>query len=79
MRTDLVRPAWMLHVSPAACPETLHSLPVQEGFYNLWNWFDDKTWYPLGRVIGGTVYPVSSRSRAISSGNSTAATDRQQG
>jgi dolichyl-diphosphooligosaccharide---protein glycosyltransferase len=30
----------------------------QEGFYNLWNWFDDKTWYPLGRVIGGTVYPV---------------------
>jgi hypothetical protein len=23
--------------------------------------FDDRTWYPLGRVIGGTVYPVSSR------------------
>jgi hypothetical protein len=21
--------------------------------------FDDRTWYPLGRVIGGTVYPVS--------------------
>jgi dolichyl-diphosphooligosaccharide--protein glycosyltransferase len=30
---------------------------TKEGFYNLWNWFDDKTWYPLGRVIGGTVYP----------------------
>lgn len=30
----------------------------KEGFYNLWNWFDDRTWYPLGRVIGGTVYPV---------------------
>ena len=38
---------------------TVRVLPVQEGFYNLWNWFDDKTWYPLGRVIGGTVYPVS--------------------
>lgn len=28
-----------------------------EGFYNMWDWFDDRTWYPLGRVIGGTVYP----------------------
>lgn len=36
----------------------LVALSSQEGFYNLWNWFDDKTWYPLGRVIGGTVYPV---------------------
>ncbi|GJN17697.1 hypothetical protein PR202_gb04787 [Eleusine coracana subsp. coracana] len=25
--------------------------------YEFWNWFDDRTWYPLGRVIGGTVYP----------------------
>eukprot|EP00803_Ostreobium_quekettii_P004064 evm.model.scf_2139.1 EVM.evm.TU.scf_2139.1 scf_2139:809-1709(-) len=30
---------------------------TREGFYNLWNWFDDRTWYPLGRIIGGTVYP----------------------
>lgn len=29
----------------------------QKGFYEFWNWFDDRTWYPLGRVIGGTVYP----------------------
>ncbi|ONK69757.1 uncharacterized protein A4U43_C05F26400 [Asparagus officinalis] len=27
------------------------------GIYDFWNWFDDRTWYPLGRVIGGTVYP----------------------
>ena len=27
------------------------------GFYKFWNWFDSETWYPLGRVIGGTVYP----------------------
>lgn len=32
---------------------------TKEGFYNLWNWFDTFTWYPLGRVVGGTVYPVS--------------------
>lgn len=31
---------------------------TKEGFYNLWNWFDVRTWYPLGRVVGGTVYPV---------------------
>jgi len=30
---------------------------TREGFTNLWNWFDEHTWYPLGRVIGGTVYP----------------------
>jgi hypothetical protein len=30
---------------------------VQEGAYEFWNWFDSDSWYPLGRVIGGTVYP----------------------
>ncbi|WIA39883.1 hypothetical protein OEZ86_013325 [Tetradesmus obliquus] len=30
---------------------------TKNGFYNMWDWFDDRTWYPLGRVIGGTVYP----------------------
>ncbi|KAI8105598.1 hypothetical protein M9434_000182 [Picochlorum sp. BPE23] len=29
----------------------------KEGFYNTWNFFDSFTWYPLGRVIGGTMYP----------------------
>ncbi|KAG7021884.1 Dolichyl-diphosphooligosaccharide--protein glycosyltransferase subunit STT3A [Cucurbita argyrosperma subsp. argyrosperma] len=29
----------------------------KKGIYEFWNWFDDRTWYPLGRVIGGTVYP----------------------
>lgn len=32
---------------------------TKEGFYNTWNFFDSFTWYPLGRVIGGTMYPVS--------------------
>jgi len=28
-----------------------------EGFYDFLNWFDDRAWYPLGRIIGGTIYP----------------------
>lgn len=28
-----------------------------EGFYAFHNWFDDRAWYPLGRIIGGTIYP----------------------
>ncbi len=30
---------------------------AREGFYRFFNWFDSESWYPLGRVIGGTVYP----------------------
>ncbi|KAI9694346.1 MAG: oligosaccharyl transferase stt3 subunit [Bogoriella megaspora] len=30
---------------------------VQHGFYKFWDWFDDRTWHPLGRVTGGTLYP----------------------
>ncbi|KAL4527316.1 hypothetical protein Ndes2526B_g08981 [Nannochloris sp. 'desiccata'] len=30
---------------------------TNEGFYNTWNFFDSFTWYPLGRVVGGTMYP----------------------
>jgi len=30
---------------------------TEEGFYNFHNWFDDRAWYPLGRIIGGTIYP----------------------
>lgn len=30
---------------------------VTHNFYKFLNWFDDKTWYPLGRVTGGTLYP----------------------
>ncbi|XP_021743381.1 dolichyl-diphosphooligosaccharide--protein glycosyltransferase subunit STT3A-like [Chenopodium quinoa] len=25
---------------------------TKNGIYDFWNWFDDRTWYPLGRVIG---------------------------
>ncbi|GLD93804.1 hypothetical protein PINS_up002409 [Pythium insidiosum] len=28
-----------------------------EGFLEFLDWFDDRAWYPLGRIIGGTIYP----------------------
>ncbi|CAO3646870.1 unnamed protein product [Cunninghamella blakesleeana] len=30
---------------------------VKDGVYEFWNWFDNCSWYPLGRVVGGTIYP----------------------
>eukprot|EP00941_MAST-03F_sp_MAST-3F-sp1_P006178 g6178.t1 len=30
---------------------------ANEGPINFLNWFDDRSWYPLGRIVGGTVYP----------------------
>ncbi|GKZ32756.1 oligosaccharyl transferase stt3 subunit [Aspergillus brasiliensis] len=30
---------------------------VSHGFESFWDWFDDRTWHPLGRVTGGTLYP----------------------
>lgn len=30
---------------------------AEKGFYNFHNWYDERAWYPLGRIIGGTIYP----------------------
>lgn len=30
---------------------------VERGAYAFWNWFDERSWYPLGRIVGGTVFP----------------------
>lgn len=30
---------------------------VDNGWYAFLNWFDERAWYPLGRVVGVTVYP----------------------
>jgi hypothetical protein len=27
------------------------------GYYQFHNWFDATAWYPLGRIIGGTIFP----------------------
>jgi dolichyl-diphosphooligosaccharide--protein glycosyltransferase len=32
-------------------------LLAQHGVYELLDWFDDRAWYPLGRIVGTTVYP----------------------
>ena len=28
---------------------------VKHGYYDFLNWFDERAWYPLGRIVGGTV------------------------
>jgi len=28
---------------------------ASHGFYEFLNWFDERAWYPLGRIVGGTV------------------------
>ena len=38
---------------------------AQEGFYRFHNWFDDRAWYPLGRIIGGTIYPGGGQSHDL--------------
>jgi len=30
---------------------------AEKGWYDFWNWYDSESWHPLGRVIGGTIYP----------------------
>ena len=30
---------------------------VEKGIYDFHNWYDSETWHPLGRVVGGTVFP----------------------
>lgn len=30
---------------------------VENGVSEFLNWFDERSWYPLGRAVGGTVYP----------------------
>jgi dolichyl-diphosphooligosaccharide--protein glycosyltransferase len=30
---------------------------TDKGLYEFWNWYDSESWHPLGRVIGGTIYP----------------------
>jgi len=38
---------------------------TKEGFYKFFNWYDSESWYPLGRVIGGTIYPGIMSTAAI--------------
>lgn len=52
----------MLPVSPNPSPQPYFNYRstiklVTDGYYEFWNWFDAESWHPLGRVVGGTVYP----------------------
>lgn len=38
---------------------------TKEGFYDFWNWFDDGSWYPLGRVVGQTLFPALMATSAV--------------
>ncbi|CRH00034.1 oligosaccharyl transferase STT3 subunit, putative [Plasmodium relictum] len=29
----------------------------EKGFYEFWNYFDEKSWFPLGRITGQTLFP----------------------
>lgn len=40
---------------------------VNHGFYNFLNWFDERAWYPLGRIVGGTVSEMSFRVNSLCS------------
>ncbi|EHB08821.1 Dolichyl-diphosphooligosaccharide--protein glycosyltransferase subunit STT3B [Heterocephalus glaber] len=35
---------------------------ASHGFYEFLNWFDERAWYPLGRIVGGTVKSVKTGS-----------------
>lgn len=30
---------------------------VEHGWIDFLNWFDERAWYPLGRIVGGTTFP----------------------
>ncbi|CAD7966724.1 unnamed protein product [Amoebophrya sp. A120] len=40
----------------------------EHGFLEFWNWFDDQSWYPLGRVIGHTLFPGLMTTTAVLKG-----------
>ena len=39
------------------CLYVMYASQAAEGFLDFLDWFDDRGWYPLGRTIGGTIYP----------------------
>ncbi|KAG9396377.1 Oligosaccharyl transferase, STT3 subunit [Carpediemonas membranifera] len=38
---------------------------IENGFEKFQNWFDDRTWYPIGRIVGGTLFPGLMTTAAI--------------
>jgi len=48
---------WMIHEFDPQFNYRATVELVERGPGEFRNWFDTTTWYPLGRVVGGTVYP----------------------
>ena len=38
---------------------------LKNGIFNYRNWFDEKSWHPIGRIVGETIYPGLSVTAAI--------------
>lgn len=62
-------PCWLAHPAPCSplsspAPRSVTRFLSERGFYETWDFFDSFTWYPLGRVVGGTMYP-GARSRRL--------------
>jgi hypothetical protein len=45
------------HAPPSPDHRSVSRFLTEKGFYETWDFFDSFTWYPLGRVVGGTMYP----------------------
>lgn len=54
---ELNHPSLLLFSSPPRCNVVDVQYLASEGFLQFLDWFDDRGWYPLGRIIGGTIYP----------------------
>jgi hypothetical protein len=50
---DCLQPRVSTYVTVYVHFDAVNSASIQE----FWNWFDPTAWYPLGRVVGGTIYP----------------------
>ena len=48
---------WMIHEFDPQFNYRATVELVERGPEEFRNWFDTTTWYPLGRVVGGTLYP----------------------
>jgi hypothetical protein len=55
MHTKLAGWLTLNALPPPVCPYVQYL--ASEGFLQFLDWFDDRGWYPLGRIIGGTIYP----------------------
>ncbi|SBT71265.1 dolichyl-diphosphooligosaccharide--protein glycosyltransferase subunit STT3, putative [Plasmodium malariae] len=54
---SVIRNEPMIHEYDPYFNYKLTSILKEKGFYNFWNYFDKKSWFPLGRTTGQTLFP----------------------